>query len=531
VAKSGKNKSKGTRGPYTGLSGHTRVKSQLVTPINSYDRLHLLDWYRDLLPEHLWIDLLRQQVGEDRYLIKFNQLLDRLQAANGAEPVFHGYISEFGLFPEEQRADFLQAHGDLVREAFFTPAGRLLMGYPGFPAAWMCAPFAADVEALGREEIATILTESVIRLSQNKDPYVGHLRVLPFSRKVRARKFSISSEEHLDLMKRYPASCSDQEKRRLQQFVATTMNATMSEQYANFPWPALFWRHNSRMVACKPLAFSLNAGAYLEESAAEALLGVSSGNAEKASHYLNRFSAEYSFDLYSPERDEILLGLFSRLTRLYFKLCTDSSLWVQNMAGIVLRCLADTAIVFGYLARKGTPEDFAAFRSYGQGKEKLLMLHLQDTYSGARSMQGKSATEMAGSVSEGGSPEFVNIELDNWTKKSVRDLAMQAGFEKYYRIVYDPSSADLHGTWMSLRESNLMLCGEPLHRFHRLPGTYEPPAYAGFVRVAQDMYKECLAIGIDCLSFPEFGDELDDLPPTEGETEQPKPSATASGDS
>jgi hypothetical protein len=113
-----------------GLSGHTRVKSQLVTPINSYDRLHLLDWYRDLPPEHLWIDLLRQQVGEDRYLIKFNQLLDRLQAANGAEPVFHGHISEFGLFPEEQRADFLQAHGDLVREAFFPPAGRLLMGYP-----------------------------------------------------------------------------------------------------------------------------------------------------------------------------------------------------------------------------------------------------------------------------------------------------------------------------------------------------------------------------------------------------------------
>lgn len=56
-----------------------------------------------------------------------------------------------------------------------------------------------------------------------------------------------------------------------------------------------------------------------------------------------------------------------------------------------------------------------------------------------------------------------------------------------------------------------MLCGQP--------------------RVAQDLYKECLTIGIECLSFPEFGDELDDQPPTEGETEQPKPSATASGDS
>jgi hypothetical protein len=67
----------------------------------------------------------------------------------------------------------------------------------------------------------------------------------------------------------------------------------------------------------------------------------------------------------APERDEILLGLYARLTRLFFKMCTDSSLWAQDMAGILLRCLAESGIVFAYLSRKGTPEEFAAFRSYG----------------------------------------------------------------------------------------------------------------------------------------------------------------------
>src|SRR5579862_6037073 len=101
-----KKKAHKKKGPYTGIAGHARVKSQLVAPINSLPHVELIDWYRDLLPEHLWIDLLVHQFGESRYLPMFNRLLDRLQAAAGEEPVVHGYISEFGLFPESRRAAF-----------------------------------------------------------------------------------------------------------------------------------------------------------------------------------------------------------------------------------------------------------------------------------------------------------------------------------------------------------------------------------------------------------------------------------------
>jgi hypothetical protein len=348
------------KGPYTGLAGHARDKSRLVSPINALRRLEKIDWFRDLLPEHLWIDLLAQRFGESGYLPMFNRLLDRLQATAGDDPVFHGYISEFALFPEDKRAAFMAANADLVKEAFFDPAGCFLAGYPDFPAAWLCAPFISDGKAPDIEEIAEVLTKSVVRL--------------------------------------------------------------------------------------------------------------------------------------------------------FFKMCTDPSLWSQDMAGILLRCLAETGIVFAYLSGKGTPEEFAAFRSYGEGKQKLLMLHLQDTYSGAESLQGKSPAEIARSVSDGASPEFVNIELDNWTKKSARDLALAAKFEKYYRLVYDPSSADVHGTWMSLDQSNLTRCSQPLHRFHRLPGVFEPPAYSGFVRVAHDLYAACLKIGIETLGFAPFAAVFEDLP-------------------
>ena len=450
----------------------------------------------------------------------FNRLLDKLQEAAGPEPVFHGYVSEFALFPEEKRAAFMTANADLVKEAFFDPAGSFLVAYPDFPAAWLCAPYIDPQTTLAIEEIAEALTKSVTRLAPGKNAYVGHLRILPFSRKVRARKFSFAAgSPHLDLMARYPAKCSDEERRRVQQFAAVTMNATMSDQYASFPWAALFWGHNHQIVACKPLGFTISAGAFLDEAETDRLLEVSGRNAEKAFNYLKTLGDTYKCDLFSPERDEILLGLFSRLTRLFFKMCTDPSLWAQDMAGILLRCLAETGIVFAYLSGQGTPEEFASFRSYGEGKQKLLMLHLQDTYSGSQSLQGKSPAEIARSVSDGASPEFVNIELDNWTKKSARDLALAAGFEKYYRLVYDPSSADVHGTWMSLDQSNLTRCSQPLHRFHRLPGLFEPPAYSGFVRVAHDLYAACLKIGLETLGFQPFAAVFEDLPSSSPESD------------
>jgi hypothetical protein len=161
----------------------------------------------------------------------------------------------------------------------------------------------------------------------------------------------------------------------------------------------------------------------------------------------------------------------------------------------------DTGITFAFLAAHGTEQNFKDFKTYGEGKQKLLMLHLQDTYPNVGSLEGKTAAEIAQSLGGGLTTEVLNIELDNWTKKSARDLAIAAGLEKYYRLAYDPSSADVHGTWMSLDNSNLTRCVQPLHRFHRLPGYFEPPAYLNILQSLQEFYEKCRDIGVASLGF------------------------------
>jgi hypothetical protein len=145
---------KKSNGPYTGIEGHSRTKTKLSTPLGAYPSLHMIDWSRDLLPEHLWVDLLAEQFGPSECVVQFNRLLDALQKLVEENIVVTGLISSFAAIPESTRVPFLDQNYDLVRDVFYRPAGCLLKSYPSFPATWLCDDrFARDVPPLSQHEM------------------------------------------------------------------------------------------------------------------------------------------------------------------------------------------------------------------------------------------------------------------------------------------------------------------------------------------------------------------------------------------
>ncbi len=189
------------------------------------------------------------------------------------------------------------------------------------------------------------------------------------------------------------------------------------------------------------------------------------------------------------------------MTRLLLTVNSDPSLWARDLGGMLIRCATDTAITFCYLVRRGNDQEFQDFVKYGEGKEKLLLLHLQDNYAGNPTFGGETAEQISDELGSF-NVETIDIELANWTKKSARDLAFEAGLEKQYRLAYDPASSELHGTWTSLKKSNLLRCAEPLHRFHRLPGYTEPPLLVGVVAVVQQLWELCVEAAVHANVFP-----------------------------
>jgi hypothetical protein len=305
-----------------------------------------------------------------------------------------------------------------------------------------------------------------------KDLVAGNIRAVPLNRFFKHNKIRLQrGMKVVELLPKYPTGCSDDEKYRVQQFarMITNMHYQRNGLYKNRAWPKYFWRHNYDLVPCSPRLMAIGVGRQLEPEEASRLLDVLERNVKIATEYLHSLGVRVRCDLYDPDRHEILLGLFARITRLYALIAADPNLWARDVAGIMLRCLTETGIIFVYLGKHGTDQEFTSFRQYGEGKEKLLMLHLQDSHPDGQSLEGRGAAEIADELGGGFSPELIDIELADWTKKSTRNLAIAAGMERFYRLVYDPASSDVHGTWVSVKNTNLARCAEPLHRFHRLP--------------------------------------------------------------
>jgi hypothetical protein len=226
-------------------------------------------------------------------------------------------------------------------------------------------------------------------------------------------------------------------------------------------------------------------------------------NSVRIRNYVERVATQCRMDLYDPLKHEILVGLFARSVRLFLLISENPDLWARDISGIVLRCLVETAISFAYIAQKGTDDEFRKFKEYGVGQRKLLMLHLQDSYDRDTTLEGKSVRDISDELGGGFAAEFIPIETGNWAKKDTRRLALECGLEKYYRLVFAPTSADVHGTWASLTGSNLSVCGEPLHRFHQLPSYAEPPLYVNTLVAAQELLTDLYSRAQTRLAFPE----------------------------
>ncbi len=226
---------------------------------------------------------------------------------------------------------------------------------------------------------------------------------------------------------------------------------------------------------------------------------------------MDKLSTEVKIDLYSPDEEEVIFGLLARIVRLYKILLTDQELWSLDLSRIHLRCLVDTAITVCYLVKNNDSDLFNEFIKYGIGKEKLLMLHLQDTHPEETGPSGEGFEDVSKLFADSFSPEYTDIDLGSWINKSTRDMAIAVDLIKEYRLIYDPTSSDIHGTWPSVKNHNLKYCANPLHRFHKLPNTNEPPKTIYPLSIANSLIEKVVNFCSKHRGYPTLEDDLFDF--------------------
>lgn len=211
---------------------------------------------------------------------------------------------------------------------------------------------------------------------------------------------------------------------------------------------------------------------------------------------LAELSVRLKQELATDARTSIILGIVSYSFRLAREI--EEHRLEDTVAGrALLRGIAEALLNLKYLELRESddPDIWIRFRDYGLGKYKLVLLKARES----SSMEPDShfvPLLIDSLVNEHKWEAFTDIDLGAFDKLSIRERAELVGEKAMFDTVYDYDTNFVHGFWGAIRESALLLCDNPAHRFHVIP---DASGDQKLKSVAPDAGR-LLGRTIDCLS-------------------------------
>jgi len=145
---------------------------------------------------------------------------------------------------------------------------------------------------------------------------------------------------------------------------------------------------------------------------------------------------------------------------------TDSAIQNGIVGRLGLRTIAECYITLAYLEKKNDESLWLTYRSYGSGQAKLAFLKIEEL---EEQPQYVSLDTLEALANEDQWQEFSDINLGHWENSNLRKMSEFASQKDIYNKYYDWTSGFSHGQWASLRSVEFTVCGNPLHRLHRIP--------------------------------------------------------------
>lgn len=205
----------------------------------------LVNWQRDILPEHLWIEFLRQKYPETDFLNFYSELCDTLRSYSEGNLAFLGLVSDFGRIPENKRLEIVNKHRDLIIPIFAEPFGDTLRLYPKAPCFWLLPKEWLKTHRIPPSEAFNTLSRTLERLFPGKDDYCGYLRMVPFGRLFEEGKITFAPSarvQHIiELLPKYPHLLSARD-RALCESVGRAIIGAELPYHVNVEWAKYFWR-------------------------------------------------------------------------------------------------------------------------------------------------------------------------------------------------------------------------------------------------------------------------------------------------
>jgi hypothetical protein len=231
------------------LEAHRRKGKELIPPFQQHGIVTTqIYWWRDHLPEFLWIDSVVERYGHLTAVRLFNEFLSAADRFNSDEKdILDGTVGSFTLVPENRREEFRRELATYIAVAVDRPFGEILSLYPDCPMSWVLTNRPAD-----RDKGVKLIRNAVNRLSHGKDEHGGFCRTFPLHRMFAHKKIYITDTmtELATAIQEYPAG----DRWRVETFARSTHDGMFLQRAAEDPglliWSRSFWNTNLTIAPC-----------------------------------------------------------------------------------------------------------------------------------------------------------------------------------------------------------------------------------------------------------------------------------------
>jgi len=313
-----------------------------------------VDWRADIVPELIWLGLLIQKFGFDDALdaactVAFHADQVKLY---GNRPNF-GTVSGYGELSAQEKAQLRRRLGktDLLENlnVALSPLFRL---YPRCPLKFLLGnakPYARKKDAVS--VLAPILEECLFRQEKLPTLVQGiYYEALVSSGKL---KFVAPVKKHeTSPLKDYPDTEESQMVAGFMRCCATSLpmeGQLPGAEARTIWWPKYFWQMGLKIGPCDPHRPDDVYPSSLPQSFLMFQMDCFQAYNEACISLWESIHETYPYDLHWPLKDEILLGLASRIYRLTVHIVSFPPNWTDDMGQVFLRMIVESYIYYEWL--------------------------------------------------------------------------------------------------------------------------------------------------------------------------------------
>lgn len=472
------------------LSSHRQEGRILKPPFKSLPGLRTLSWEKRLLPDMIWMCSLLATCEHEVAIPIIVQSLDVVDAVvrsllhdeeSDMAPFVDGRLTSFDRVPEEAHNLVLAElenkglYESAVPEGFAHALGM----YSIAPGRWILEPWLNRGLSIDWETARGYLAPVIVESQDGRAAVATRAKAILVGRHVKAGRIRISQDVDLpfELMRKYPFGLTEDELMQVDAISRAMFMGIVGSESARTElpqserWAQSFWRSNWQIYPC------------LTDDDGVQTVGETAAINEASAHYRVQVETIHQTfldialktdpDLYEPDRYEVLSGIVSRALRLAAAAASTPILWSGEHGSPVVRSLVESLIVLRWLVKRNEPALFSQFKEYGRGRLKLLKLHLEEYVDSlnepAEELQ-QYLDYLDAEVNSEVLEEFQDISIEStFSGVNARDMAIEVGMDREYRLQFAPASSATHGEWSTLDRYVLHRCRNPLHRGHRIP--------------------------------------------------------------